>query len=1560
MSSHRLDIGGGRCICALRRGIAVCAVCVVPAFSAATAHASFVLPNGSSAQAAKTVSASEYLPGQMPGKVVHGVNLFTGQPVYPVSLGSVIVRDKVTWPISLVYQGSSQAVVSRDNATTPTSWVGLGWSLQLPYVALAHNGTTTYRDDQFFCSLGPYGGGQLVPSSKESDRFFLAENPYVQIHADYGSGVLKGQIVRWVFLFPDGNRMVFGGLEDDPLGSQRRRTLLASGERVGVRSWNIQDSKNFVYRWDIQSFGDIHGRNSLEFMHQYVYAQVLPGKSYVREGYPQQIFWRDESEQMVDEFRFSLAQKDSSEYRTIVSGDDSVAFLQPLYETRYLKELDYRLAGRLAQKQEFRYFIPHNGALNHAAKRQLSEIVTTVYDRKNPGVKDKWRSWRFEYQPITADAPGLLLRAERPDGGADEYGYGRFNPTREMRQEPWRDTEIFSSGPLLIPTDQIDYWSRPVMCFENVCYEISRYVRPDSVRTVLNAYSNFGNRFHRAVFNPIGNYFVDRNRNTLDFSYKPSSKITPHTDVMPVENDLFVTDANFGSLKIYELQSDGNFDSVYAVAPVINADGKNDTTYDFKVAPGYVIRRRTVGNWSALDIYVRNDLGQWEKLDGTTSCGFSNQGGSSAARYGDAIRKANDENCIAFNDDKILIQTHANYFVAIHSEYDVITVYARNPEYTHLGDGKPPFIELTDPSLQAIPDLGPYGFPSQKKSGGVLYPNNFQETIENVTLFDDMMVIEAKENSKDDYFIWLEFDGRRFSPALVENIGNKNSSDVASFWVFPNYALAYDKQIQEIRAYKRDAGSLRQLRFNGELSYLNHNTQQRAVISASQNVFSISIVDTGNGRPVHWDNSDTTRYRTYLYQLRPGDTATIDRTEEIQPLLANGRISETNNTAVFRSYFRSLNPPRRCSSSSDCYSIEFIFTMDLDAGPEDSFLSFHDIDDNFTEGTHVINLLGESRPGRLMAYGSVGSGASEIDSLRNRARVRFAQFTGVGYGDPSDPWVVSETRTHSGIRSDASNILRYRFDYNADSAEFSSGTLLPQFRKVEVSRCDGRQKNCVATNSEEVVFGIDASFALNANEFRLQGRPLSETGRNAGGEIRTRNTYVYDAVSDTSRWPKAMWIVRLDTAKVWNYSSNNSERQQWIAYSDYDTLTGNALHQDIVSYGVARLNASSASVEENSAFPSQSTGIRVQNGVVRHVDGLGHQAILSVPRHSRTYVWPSQFPVGDSMATLVSAQKVVTDSLWPFAVVEDSLWLAPNLTPDSLQAVGANPLFNVAQGWYPHSHLWLNRFGQEEASVTYAGSSTESEGWTSIVREGKRSLPAAVFGGARKENSSSFMAENGPILGFIQPAANGWEFPPGCAFDSLEKRSGRYSLRINGSDYGPTINLHLRNVGEKRFGFVVSAWMRSKGDAPILTVERRNNAGEVVGAFHTKIPVGGTFKRGAWQRYEIVIGNDSLVGLENLFVGDSANGYLRIWAGNDVGQNDTVYVDDMVARPDDADFTLYTYEENGSLKTKTDSDHRLSTYEYDIYGQLIGIRDDRGRMFSEKSRHRIGENEVRP
>ena len=62
MSSHRQGIGRECCICALRRGIAVCAVCVVPAFSAATEHASFVLPNGSSAQAAKTVSfaASRY------------------------------------------------------------------------------------------------------------------------------------------------------------------------------------------------------------------------------------------------------------------------------------------------------------------------------------------------------------------------------------------------------------------------------------------------------------------------------------------------------------------------------------------------------------------------------------------------------------------------------------------------------------------------------------------------------------------------------------------------------------------------------------------------------------------------------------------------------------------------------------------------------------------------------------------------------------------------------------------------------------------------------------------------------------------------------------------------------------------------------------------------------------------------------------------------------------------------------------------------------------------------------------------------------------------------------------------------------------------------------------------------------------------------------------------------------------------------------------------------------------------------------------------------------------
>lgn len=1542
---------------ALRHGIEVCAFFVVPVFSAATAHSSFALPYGNSAQAAKTVSASEYLPGQMPGKVVHGVNLFTGQPVYPVSLGSVTVRDKVTWPISLVYQGSSQAVVSRDNATTPTSWVGLGWSLQMPYVAINHNGTKSYHDDHFFCALGPYGGGQLVPSSKEQGRFFLAGNPYVQVFADYGNSTLKDQIVRWVFFFPDGNRMVFGGAEGDASATDSRRTLLAGGSRVGVRSWNIQESENFVYRWDISSFGDIRGRNLLEFSHRYFRQTVALGKSYVREGYPERIFWRDEAGEVVDEVRFSLEAKEESEYPAIAADDDSVAFLQSLYETHALKAMESRIKGDLVQRHEFHYSLPDNGALTHAPKRQLQAITTTTYDAKHPGVEERLRSWEFKYQRMTGSSPGMLVRVNRPDGGADEYEYAQFAPTKDMESEPWRDTEIFSSAALFIPPEQRDDWKRMLNCAENVCYEMSGYRSSDSVRVILNAYSNFGNRFRRSVFNPVGNFLVDRYRNTLDFGYNTSSKTTPHTDVVPVGNDIFVADANFGGLKIYELQSNGDFDSVFAVAPVINGNGKNDTTYEFHAAPGYVIRRRILGNWSALDIYLRNGFGKWEKLDGSTSCGFSNQGGSTDARYGKKIRKENDQNCLSYNDDRIMIRTHANYFVAVHMEYDVMTVYARNPRYVHAGGGISPFVELTDPALDAFPDLSAYGFSKQKRKDGVLYPSNFQEAIENVTLFDDMVVIEAKEDSDDDFFIWLEFDGDRFSPALVEKHDNAHSSDVASFWVFQNYALAYDKQRHEVRAYKRYPGSLRQLKFNGTEWLLNHGSQQHAEISASPQLFSVSIVSNDNGRPALWDNSDTTRYRTYLYQMRLGDTMTIDRTPEIRPYFAKGRVSEMNNVVVFRRYSSSPQDLARCNDNSDCYTIDANFTMDSDAGPENTFLSFSALDGGYAEvGTYVTALMSESRPGRLMAYGAVGGSGHDVDSLRNRCRLRLAQFTGVGYNALPRPWVVSETRTHSGIRSDASNVLRYGFEYNADSAEFSSGTLLPQFRTAKATRCDGRRKDCSAIESAKFVFGMDASFAVAANEFRVQGQVLSETGSNGAGEVRSRVSYAYDAISDTSRWPRAMWLVRLDSARFWAYSKSGSEKQKLVAYSEHDSLTGAALRQDVVFYGAAGLDVSSGSVVENPIAPSQSVRISSKNETRHVLDGMGHTARISAPRSSWMSSWPQQSPPQDSASWLSSAKKVVPDSAWPLIPAEDSVWLAPNPLPDSMQALGVRPQFDSAQGWYAVSRVWPNRFGQDSASAAYRGATSGGEEMFGTVREGSRSLPVAVFAGAQSENVAAFMAENGPVLGFMQPAANGWEFPPGCAFDSSEKKSGLYSLRVDGSDYGPTINLFLRNAASTNFGFVASAWMKSNGSAPILTVERRNASGTMLNSHATRVPVDGEFRPGAWQRYEVRYGNEDLVGNEGLFAGDSSNGYLRIWAGNDEGQGDTVYVDEMVANPDDADFVLYTYEKNGLRKSETDSDHRTSSYEYDIYGRVIGVRDDRWRMFAEKAWHRIGEN----
>lgn len=354
-----------------------------------------------------TIAASQYGFGGGSGQIISNVNVYTGQPSYSISLGGISVRGVIPYQLSINYSGPVEAQFKNDNMKAPTSWAGMGWDISAPSIAVNNKGTVNNSDDVIMCSMGQFGGGQILQNS--AGTFYLSSNPYIVITTQLGSGGLAGQIVAWTFQMQDGKKFVFGS------NSNCQRTMNATNALVIASPFSTSTSKSVIYRWDLNSITDFSGTNTMKFTYKQEIQAVPGGRVYVRESHIRTIGWSGSGGE-VERYEFITKDKATSEYvgyLSIETKDD-----QRTYETKYLDTLKCFKEGKAAHAFRFLRTMKPDWQ-NLYQKALLQEIQVFNYDRNGIPIKDK--GWNFAYEDNLKSH--LLNSVTTPEMKTETYTY---------------------------------------------------------------------------------------------------------------------------------------------------------------------------------------------------------------------------------------------------------------------------------------------------------------------------------------------------------------------------------------------------------------------------------------------------------------------------------------------------------------------------------------------------------------------------------------------------------------------------------------------------------------------------------------------------------------------------------------------------------------------------------------------------------------------------------------------------------------------------------------------------------------------------------------------------------------------------------------------------------------------------------------------------------------------------------------------------------------------------------------------------------------------------------
>ncbi len=1533
---------------------------------------SYPLEYGSDALRSKTIADNYYQVQSGAGEVASSVNLFTRTPVYSVPLGGISLHGQVGYQITLGYSGNTIGSINSDNEKAPSGEIGLGWGFSTPFVALNHKGTKTYLDDEVFVNLGPFGGGQLL--DKGDGTFFVATNPYIEIDTLMAAGgsPLEGQIEEWVFTFPNGQRMIFGN-QDGAVGNSER-IVYAKGPILQVDGNTLPSAYPFIYKWDLTIYEDNKGPNGsgpnqIFFEYEKSEEEIVSSSSkwYTRESHVKEIKTVDAYGNEIQKCQFFYETLNPMFYKGFETNEPR--HTQKLFETMYLDSVLFISEGIKLKEYKLKhttvasrsYNETSEPALPNGVKRLLESIEIKV---PHKGITITQGSYQFEYDE---EREWMLTDITTPEGSGMQFTYKDGDAVEQQAEYILKNEHGLE---LPLPGNLLD-WEISTSCNQRFCF-LTATLSTNGV-THVEVYYNTGNHFDTGPI--FRKSFIPRVGTGMECPEKIS--VIPQSDYfMVVEANAHIVTIYtwngmdfvpstpvdyFGSSVQYlqkstcaEIFTDPNSPWYQAASSDYESVWRELRINVFPSDNFFLVRK----DWSSgtatseVDIYLKKSSSEWELLvNPSSSCVVE------APNLNENV-KSPGMGCLEFNanvgldpeQNGLHISTLGPMFSLAHSETGIVYTY-------YLNESRTGFIDLSN----SFEDHSSAGSPPIHDA---TYHNNFSGKIRTpVQLSSDYFIVKITGevgSAYENMSRWMTYhyngDGIKFTGIYdyeadpLSSLGQRQMK----IWPSGNHFITSNLTngiTKYVKIWRKQASGNSFVFQNYDLlsgdTYLS-DTRGVVVKSNASAVFvNVHELSDGPRRPVTYTVGSTENYMTFLWHISPSIP---------QPtLVPDSRIQDENNHKMMDVTLSPVDNVillkfgRKGGTTSDiCVpGVSCVYTWYSNVirplDPTSNYVSENsEFIPSFTTtigyyDKHNVN----SSVNRLFSWAILNSADSKV-------YLRLLSLFGNSYKFYIRQSVVDEVITKSGLPGDRVSIDNILASAVAERV-YNNQNFTYQFEGTAVKPLN--------SGRIEYTFNLDApGNRLLSNEFQKNGLISKVKAYDAGFHKLSETSTSYLAPHNNLAWPKNLFVTR-----VASQSSEMISPHGGVIFSQSSI----PLYND--ANGSARLQMQQ--VDGSNYILSQN----IYNGT-RPIQAIGYEgseteilsAISGYTDENSNGVYPIPGLEG------ISSTKLEYDVLFPYLSSGNYVWRDKGTSPtntgqplsDQELRDGVEPKYDLTQGYVKTSEVTRrNNFYQVVESAEIVSSSEKR--YTSLIYNGISSEPAAIFSNCKLDNCAAMLGENGEIgsglttldlpTSLVDMPSIGdsprWE-KAGAVFDNLYAHTGDYSLKVI-DNFGPTINLFLKNVRQKKFGYVVSAWIYApSGSSPVMGINLRREDGTLV-ADSLGTPVGGVIQYNQWQRWESRITHEDLIA-NGLFNTD--NDYLRIFVGSPYSGG-TVYVDDIVCHPDNATFGLTTYDKRGLVTSQTGTNHLTQYSEFDYTGMPIGSRNESFEIISQTGYNRVGENE---
>lgn len=1458
-----------------------------------------ILPGGHKAFFQYSIARGLTVPGMGAGKVVSNVNLLTGQPTYSLPIGSIQVREALAFPITLNYAGGSRQLAHLDNRTAPTSWIGLGWSLEMPFVAVNHKGTVRTSDDFMYCNLGPFGGGQLL--SKDGNSFYLASNPYVKISiVRETSGFYNGQISRWTFQFTDGKKLILGSSDNT------RRYVRRTNSHVRATPFASSPSDRFIYQWDAASLEDFGGSNKLLFEFAPLMDTAWNNIPYVRESYVSKILWLNGTTE-VERYEFLTLAKGAEEYVGYATGqakDD-----QRLWETRYLNLIRCFKQNTLA-----RYF-----DLNHtivSKKRQLTGLQLWYPNTPWSDVMDQ--EWALTYQGATQHY--MLNQVTHPNKRIDQFTYKEVNFTStdgDQDHTEYRMLEPDNSTEIALPSDnaQLAKWSNESTCDDRFCYQIVK--DGDDLPTTAGATKHY---LHLEVRRNLGNHFDPTpGSGILRLKRGDATTTIGDWDVIPGGDYFMIVNRLKGMIELWEFNGISFVQHpVFDDYPRYGASGFNRPIRVHSHASYFVVHIIKNGSSPAEIIpVVRNASADWQTLNtNTAACNVDNKDVSGAPRHGERVRVApNTANCLEWDraENQMQIVTMPGLFLVAEFTTGIVAAYSMG--VTGVG-----FSDISDSFVST--GSGTVGGPK---------PNNYASanTVRQLWGGSDYFIVHytsVSGTTANHVDVWY-FDGASFRMQGSE----RNSATPPKFFLSQEYFIQ-TKIEKDVFFWRREsaAGAVNFTRSATLVRGDGPTNSGKIVCRTYAQGFVVEYWPSAADANYPLKNTATGNFHSYFYHVHRSHTnGWVERTPNIWGLF-NLTVSAADQVVTGLQYIDGsqgfCDPGDACTHS---YVISK-FQPENTTGPFGSWFAMPTIPNSVAQ-PHLVRQRVLSASARLALF-------SCIDVLSRRIEYKVFFFNGDDYFVPKNNWVVDNFTQSASLSTGPQDNISASFDYWSGTGwvrEFNSMSLLPQFESVQIFMrgLPASRANFIIDKKTAPLTGLSSAFA---------GMEKGSRAIRHAGDTSSFTDIAYHP-HNVAAWPSTLILPRLYRVTNRERAGNSSYRENTTTYHRYSDANG--MPQFTVSaLGPGPHRLAQTILHSTLYLPIQ----QISFAASTYPDTVAlRTSTVTAPLNSVS-PFTGLSPIASSRTAWATNFNITSTAIWRD---EDQNLSDPN------KKTGVTPTFNLNEGWLTTNEITArNSFNQVRETRVLRSAVSGDESFTTLFYEGLRSDPVGTVKNASMANCAVLMAENGNAgLSGKYDYEGKWPAQPGVAYNFNQAHTGGYGLTVTDNN-GPTVDLTLQNVRRDKFGMRVSAWiLATDASTPKLTLERFRSDGVELDQVDGQ-PIEGWVDFNRWQRWEAILPYEALI------AGDRFNTQadfirVRVGTGDPTGNSaNKVHVDDIVVHPDNSFILLSTYDFRGNVTSNTGPDYRSRTIDYGVRGDAMGLRDEAMKGFGTGAYHKMGEN----